>query len=176
MGHEIELTEQEQQLLSGIELNASRVDHEQYQSQGPLVLELLQSLIDRNAIPEARQRYWQDPEYQIGRVKASHQGLFERNGTRGNDIYTHLSFLKYLRYFLFGAQLPAPAIAEFEEAVGNPDWVTSGDITEISKATRAIVRKYRLQNEDEEFYRLALDVGLNQWFAKAVRDTAKQVK
>lgn len=176
MGYAIELTDKESETLSGIELDQSALDHDQYKRQGPLVLSLLKSLVERSAIPEVRLRYWSGPEYQIGRLKASHKGLFERNGRQGDEIYTHPHFLKYLRYFLFGAQLPKAAITEFEEAVGNPEWVSSGDITDITKATRAIVRKYRLQDEDEEFYRLALDVGLSQWFAKSVRDAVKQVR
>ena len=176
MGYQVDLTEDETEILNGIELDQTALDHEQYKRQAPLILELLRSLAERNAIPEIRLKYWLDPEHQIGRLKASHKGLFERNGRQGDEIYTHPHFLKYLRFFLFGAQLPARAIAEFEEVVGNPEWVSSGDITDISKGTRAIVRKYGLQDEDEEFYWLALDVGLSQWFAKSVRDAVKQVR
>lgn len=176
MGYAIKLTDNESVILSGIELDQSALDHEQYKRQGPMVLNLLKLLAERNAIPEVRLRYWSDPDYQIGRLKASHKGLFERNGRQGDEIYTHPHFLKYFRYFLFGAQLPTGAITEFEEVVGNPEWVSSGDITDITKGTRAIVRKYGLQDEDEEFYRLALDVGLDGWFAKSVRDAVKQVR
>ena len=176
MRYLIELTDKEAEDLSGIELDQSALDHEQYQRQAPLVLALLESLAERNAIPKVRLMYWSDPEYQIGRVKASHKGLFERNGRKGDEIYTHPNFLKYLRYFLFGVQLPQAAIAEFEEVVGNPEWVSSSDVTDITKGTRAIVRKFGLQGDEEEFYRLALDVGLSQSFAKHVRDAAKQVK
>jgi len=176
MAYAIELTDHEAAILSDIQLDQSALDHEQYERQGPLVLNLLKLLTERNAIPEVRLRYWSDPEYQIGRLKASHKGLFERNGRRGDEIYTHPHFLKYLRYFLFGAQLPAGAIAEFERVVGNPEWVSSGDITDITKGARAIVRKYGLQEEDEEFYQLGLDVGLSQSFAKSVRDAVKQTR
>ena len=176
MAYEIELTKEESEILSGIELDKSLLDHEQYKRQGPLILELLRSLAERGAIPDVRLKYWTDPEYHIGTVKASHKGLFERNGRQGDEIYTHPHFLKYLRYFLFGAQLPEAAIAEFEEVVGNPKWVSSGDITDITKGTRAIVRKYGLQDNNEEFYRLALDFGLDQWFAKAVSDAVRQIK
>lgn len=176
MRYMIELTNKEAEDLSGIELDQSALDHAQYQRQAPLVLALLESLAERNAIPKVRLKYWSDPEYQIGRVKASHKGLFERNGRKGDEIYTHPNFLKYLRYFLFGAQLPEAAIAEFEQVVGNPEWVSSSDVTDITKGTRAIVRKFGLQGGEEEFYRLALDVGLSQSFAKYVRDAAKQVK
>lgn len=176
MDFEITLTKDETELLGDIELDQSALDHEQWKRQAPLVLRLLESLLERNAIPEIRQRYWLEPEFQLGRVKASHKGLFERNGRKGDEIYTHPNFLKYLRYFLFGASLPSGAIAEFEELVGNPLWVSSGDITDITKGTRNIVRRYNLQTEDEEFYRLALDMGLSQWCAKSVRDAVKQVR
>ncbi|AUQ83146.1 hypothetical protein [Phaeobacter inhibens] len=176
MKYAIELTGEESTLLSSIEFDQLVLTHEQYKMQAPLILQLLRSISDRGAIPEIRQKYWADPEYHIGRLKTSYKGHFERNGNQGDEIYTHPNFLPYLRYFLFGAQLPQPAIAEFENVVGNPEWVSSGDITTITKGTRAIVRRYELQEEDEEFYRLALDVGLNQWFAKTVRDAVKQVR
>lgn len=176
MGYQVELTEDETEILNGIELDQTALDHEQYQRQAPLILELLRSLAERNAIPEIRLKYWSDPEYHIGRLKTSYRGRFERNGNQGDEIYIHPNFLPYLRYFLFGAQLPAAAIAEFEKVVGKPEWISSGDITDINKGTRDIVRKYGLQDQDEEFYRLALDVGLDQWFAKSVRDAVKQVR
>ncbi|MGH1466561.1 MAG: hypothetical protein ACRBBQ_14505 [Cognatishimia sp.] len=176
MGYAIELTEDESEILSGIEFDQPALDHEQYKRQGPLVLRLLKSLVERSAIPEARLRYWSDPVYQIGRSKASHKGLFERNGRQGDEIYTHPHFLKYLRYFLYGANLPEGAISEFEKVIGNPEWVSSGDITDITKGTRDIVRRHGLKDQDEEFFRLALDVGLDVWFAKSVRDSVKQVR
>ncbi|WP_350334407.1 hypothetical protein [Coralliovum pocilloporae] len=176
MSYKIELTSKESEILNGIELDQSALDRVQCQRQAPLVLELLESLEGRKAIPKVRLMYWMEPKYQIGGVKTSHKGLFERNGRKDDEIYTHPNFLKYLRYFLFGAQLPEGAVAEFEEAVGNPEWISSGDIPHLTKGTRAIVRKFGLQNEDEEFYRLALDIGLSQSFAKYVRDAVKQVK
>ncbi|WP_430449682.1 hypothetical protein [Rhodophyticola sp.] len=176
MRYEIELTGDETEILSGIELDQTALDHEQYKRQAPLILELLQSLAERKAIPEIRLKYWTDPEYHLGRLKTSSKGVFERNGNQGDEIYIHPNFLPYLRYFLFGAQLPDAAITEFEEAVGNPDWVSSSDITGIAAKTRTIVRKFSLHEEDEEFYRLALDLGLSQWFAKSVRDAVKQVR
>lgn len=175
LSYRIDLTDEESSLLEGIELDAEHVDHEVWKRRAPLVLKLMKSLRDRDAIPEVRKRYWSDPEFYLGRQQTSHKGAFERNGNTGKDIYTHPSFLKYLRYFLFGPQLPDAAISEFESIVGRPEWVTSGDLTHITKGTRVLVRKYGLQGSDEEFYRLALDVGLDQSFAKAVRDAAKQV-
>lgn len=169
MGYDIELTDDEREILKDIELDQTALDHEQYKRQAPLVLKLVTSLFERNAIPQIRLKYWSDPEYYLGRSKMSHKELFERNGKKDNEIFVEPSFLPYLRYFLSGAQLPAAAIAEFETVVGDPEWVSSGDTRKISKGTREIVRKYGLQAEDEEFYRLALDMGLNRSFARSVR-------
>lgn len=176
MGYEVVLTNEEEKWLAGIELDQSKLDPQRHQQQGPLVIMLMKSLVERDAIPEVRLLYWSDPKYQVGRLNASHTGMFERNGRQGEEIYTHPHFLNYLRYFLFGAQLPEGALSEFEETVGNPNWVSSGDISVITKGTRAIVRKYGLQAEVEEFYRLALDVGLSQSYARIVLDAVKQVR
>lgn len=52
MGYQVELTEDETEILNGIELDQTALDHEQYKRQAPLILELLRSLTERNAIPE----------------------------------------------------------------------------------------------------------------------------
>ncbi len=175
MGYAIELTDDENTLLSDIELEQSNLDHERYKRQVTLVLQLLKSLRKRGAIPATRWQYWSEPEYQMGRLKTSYKGLFERNGRRGDEIYTHPHFLSYLRYFLFGAQLPEQVITEFEVVVGDPGWVSSSDMTKIVKGTRRIVRKYGLHEAYEEFHRLALDVGLTQGYAKEIFNAVKQV-
>lgn len=175
MDYDIQLTSKETDLLTGIEFDQSKLDYERHARQKRLVLKLWKSLAGRDAIPENRWHYWSDPEYQIGQINASHNDLFERYGRQGEEIYVHPHFLEYLRYFLFGAQLPERAISEFEKVVGDPKGISSGDLPHIRKETRAIIRKFGLQNKEEEFYRLALDVGLSQWFAQSVREAAKQV-
>lgn len=174
----ITLTEDELMLVREIEFDASKLDHEAYVRQAPLILDLLRSLVERNAIPEIRLRYWTDPSFKSGRIKASHKELFERNGTKGQEIYTHPSFLKYLRYFIYGANLPAAVVAAFENTVGNPDWVSSGDIQGICKSVRALMRQFALDKgrAPEEFYRLSLDFGLSHTYAEAVKRAAKQVR
>ncbi len=176
MGYAIELQKEEALLLAKIELDPAGLDHGKFEMQAPLVLGLLKSLTDRHAIPKVRIRYWTDPEFQPGRHKTSHKGLFERNGTNGQDIYTHPHFLQYLRYFLFGAQLPQKAIGELEEAIGNPLWVSSGEIPKITKVARRLARDYGLAGKHEEFYRLALDIGLSQSIAQNVREAVKKTK
>jgi len=130
------------------------------------------------AVPEVRLSYWNDPNYRTGRVKGSRKGLFERNGCTGSDIYTHPHFLEHLRYFLFGTELPDPVVKEFEEKVGNPEWVSSSDIVPIGKAARELTRRYRLDiaNAPEEFFKLCLDMGLGLSTAESVMRSVKQVR
>jgi hypothetical protein len=83
------------------------------QTNGELALALMMSLLARNAIPEVRLKYFKDPAYRTGRVKGSYRNLFERNKTVGDDIFRHPNFLRHLRHFLFGAELPDKVIDAF---------------------------------------------------------------
>ena len=181
--YHIELTSEEAELFGGIDLHVSHLNHEEahatYEANKRPILVLLQSLSNRDAIPEQRLNYWTDPAYNTDRrLKVSNKGLFERNGCTDQAIYTHPHFLPYLRYFLFGADLPDAVIVKFEEQVGNPDWVTSGDILPIGKRARYLARQYRLNrtHAPEEFYKLCLDMGLGISTAASVMRSVRQLR
>lgn len=174
----VELTAEESVLLSQIEFDTSKLTHEIYVRQAPLILRLLESLDQRKAVPDIRLKYFTDPRFHHGRIKDSKKGLFERNKNVGDEIYTHPSFLQYLRYFLFGADLPGPVIEAFEQHVGEARWMSSGDVPAAAKRTRALIREFSLDRAStpEEFYRLSLDMGMNETYAHAVFRAAKQVR
>lgn len=180
--YHIKLTESEAAILAKIDLRESHRNHADghaaYTANAQPILALLQSLSDRSAIPQERLNYWNDPRYHQGRIKASRKGLFERNGCRGADIYTHPNFIRHLRYFLFGADLPDDVITAFEEKVGNPQWVSSSDIVPIGKAARDITRQHRLDVSEapDEFFKLCLDMGLGLSTAESVMRSVKQVR
>ncbi len=100
--------------------------------------------------------------------------MYARNGTNGAEAYTHPNFLKILRYFLYGAELPQGAIDEFEKQVGNPEWFSGSDIIGLTKKTREIVRRYNLRDweHSDHFHMLALDNGLSANHADSVRRAA----
>jgi hypothetical protein len=173
----IALEPAETAILANIELDMSKIRYENAQTNAPAVVELLRLLVKRRAIPEIRARYWQDPEYQHGRVKASHKGLFERNGNKGEEIYEHPHFLPYLRYFLYGADLPADVIAALKAKVGNPEWLSSSDIVPLTKFARTLARQNGLDHSSsEEFFKLALDLGLPLYTAGAIRRAVAQIR
>jgi hypothetical protein len=179
--YHIKLTDHEAATLAKIDLRPSHRDHaeghEAFQSNQEPILALLKSLGERDAIPRERLNFWNDPRYCPGRVKASHKGLFERNGRKGADIYTHPHFIPYLRYFLFGPDLPDAVISAFEERVGDPQYVSSSDIVPIGKSARDLTRGHHLNTAEapEEFFKLCLDMGLGLTTAESVRRSVKEI-
>ena len=164
--YHVALTQSEIALLGSINFSenvSSHIDrHNVFKANGDLILSLLSSLNERSAIPEIRLLYWNDPAYNQGRTKTSRKGLFERNGCSRLEIYKHPHFIPCLRYFLFGADLPCGVILAFEEKVGNPEWISSGDIVPLGKFLQQLVRNEGLDvvETPEEFFKLCLDMGL----------------
>jgi hypothetical protein len=178
--YRLELTEEEIALAAQIDLREDLAPgedgHEIYKRNSEPVLALLRSLSDRDAIPKHRLAIWLDPALNPGHHKGSLRDLFAENGSANAEAHTHPSFRPYLRYFLYGADLPKAAIDEFEEQVGNPEWFSGSDIIALTKKVRQIVRKYDLRHYRcaREFQMLALDNGLSADHANSVRSAAKE--
>jgi hypothetical protein len=178
---EIELTEREKALVFQIDFNFSATSHnsDSWRSMADAMEELMRSLLERNAIPEARRRFFEDPAYFIGGRGLSHLQVFQKNGTRGPAIFRHGNFVKYLRYFVYGPDLPKRVIEAFQRKVidcGEP--FTSGDSITVGDFARQLTRSHGLKaaNAAEEFYKLALDCGLDAGDARSVRDTVRKVR
>lgn len=174
--YRLALTEAETALVARIDLRddipRNEDAHAIYLANCEPILELLESLHARKAIPAHRMALWNDPKLHPGNTKGSYQDIFSRNGSSGSEAYIHPNFKRFLRYFLYGADLPEAAIEEFEDQVGDPRWFSGSDIIDLAKKTRAIVRKYNLRQHDEEFLKLALDNGLSAYDAMSVRRAA----
>lgn len=178
---EIELTERETALVLQIDFDPSATSHNagSWRAIADAMEELMRSLLGRNAIPEARRRFFEDPGYFIGGRGLSHLQVFEKNGTCGPAIFRHGNFLKYLRYFVFGPDLPKPIIETFQQKVidcGEP--FSSGDSITVGDLARQLTRSHGLEagTAAEEFYKLALDCGLDASKARFVRDAVKKLR
>lgn len=180
--YHIVLTDDERLLLKQIDLRTTHASHDEaraaYNANQRPILALVRSLSSRNAIPQERIKYWNDPDYNPGRVKASRKGLFERNSCTGDDIYTHPHFLVHLRYFLFGADLPEAAILAFEKGVGDPAWFSLSDVPAISKLVKDLTRRYGLDKSsaENEFFKLGLDLNLGLSIAVSIRRAVQQIR
>ena len=126
----------------------------------------MRSLFDRKAVPAVRLRYFTDPDYNVG-LRKSRLQVFESNGTIGDAIFGHGNFLKYLKYFIHGPDLPRSVLEGFCELIDRDD-----DRDRSRAYVRAQIRSNNLERRAaaEEFYKLALECGLDEPFARSLRD------
>jgi hypothetical protein len=177
----IHLTKTEEKLLNRLVLDHAgyvRLEREETIANGELAATLIQSLLAHKSIPECRLRYFADPDYNVGSSKSSKRDLFLRNAHTDEEMYRHPHFLKYLRYFVFGADLPdhlkEAFLARFKESDGDTRQLIQlarGQFRELAKARLPQAYEY-----PEAFYQLALDCGCEQWHARDVRDAVKRIK
>jgi hypothetical protein len=177
----VELTAEETMLLAKIDFDSSssaRQGHDYWKTVGDAALGLMKSLIARGAIPEVRTRYFSDSDFNIGGRGRSRVGIVEKNGTQGEAIFRHPHFLKYLHYFLYGPDLPVHVTEAFRQKIGDIGFVTSSDIVPLGTFARQLTRANKLDASDpaEEFFKLALECGLELHEAKAIRNSVKGVR
>ena len=86
---EIDLTEPGKVLVSQIDFSPSASSHnaDSWLPIADAMEELMRSLLERNAIPEARWKFFSDPTFFVGAHGCSHLQVFERNGTRGDACF-----------------------------------------------------------------------------------------
>jgi hypothetical protein len=172
----IELTEREKSLVSQIDFDPVPTSHnaDSWQPIADAIVALMHSLLERDAIPPARWSFFTNPNCFVGGNGRSHRKTFENNGRRGDDIYRDVNFVRYLRYFLYGAKLEKPVTDAFQQKA------TTGITAsyELADFARKLTREHQLEphRAAEEFYKLALDCGLDTHDARSVRDRVKKTR
>jgi hypothetical protein len=172
----IKLTSEEEILFDQINFDPQQtglggtfhdVLHKSCAAAKPLAL----SLLKRNAVPQVRKDYFTDARYSIG-TKMSRMAVFESNGTTGEEIFEHGSFLKYLRYWIFGPVLPKETIEGFCEILNNEIGTSGMELNRRHKYVRDQTRSHALRKHEaaEEFYKLAIEIGLDQDTSRGIRD------
>lgn len=170
----IPLTEEESALLKQIDFIHHHPD-EVLQRSCTASAQLTPMLLEREAIPESRLRYFTDPAYHDG--KRSRLEAFERNGTPAHEVGGHGNFLKHLRYFIHGSGLPSAVQKAMQEAVGDPTTFSSGDLESVRKRARQLVRQHELGSTSADaFFQLMIDLGLSADEAHSVRKTVATVR
>jgi hypothetical protein len=133
---------------------------------------LAQSLIARNAIPLIRVNYFVKPEYNLGNPRSSKKDGFERKGVTGEAIPKHPHFLPYLKYFIYGAELPEPLKQGFYSI--KLDSFDDDDFIEKAwpkmKAYLTANRHLDRNTIAEEIFKLCLDLEVDLTYAKRLRN------
>jgi hypothetical protein len=176
---DIELTSEESEVFAQINLDPHALKgFEDSQQNANLVEFLMESLIDRKAIPDVRISFFTNPEYNSGGRGKSRQEIFENNGTKGKAIFRHAHFLRHLRYFVCGPNLPPGLIAGFRAEVENCGNITSGDTPTLVNYAKQQTKAQGLEPKKaaEEFYKLALDCGLDTYYADAVQKSVQKMR
>lgn len=171
----IALTDDEKTLARQIDFKPDRYDSaDKAQENGRLAVRLTRSLLERDAIPEHRWRYFADADYNVGGRGASNRDIFERNGCRGDTLFAHPHFLPYLRYFIYGADLPDRTRLAFKAAVDECGYVTSSDVVPLGREARRLARSLGLTAHEarQRFFQLALDCDIDIGSATSIRDSA----
>jgi hypothetical protein len=175
---DISLTKEEADILDGLLFEWDFLDDSAAKLNGERAAALTSSLLRRKGIPDVRLKYFTEAEYRRGRIKGSHHELFHRNGLRDHELMRHPHFLPYLKYFLFGPDLPKDAIQRFKEQVARCGQVTSGDVISLGKFARSETRALGLAPHEaaEEYFKLAIECGIWVSYAHAIRDAVKTIR
>jgi hypothetical protein len=179
---QIELTEAEKDLASKIVFDLekyNRLERDAAIENGELSAALMQSLMDREAIPANRLRYFTDAAYNPGKSTSSRADLFLRNAGTVEEMFRHGHFaLLYLSYFVYGADLPT-ALKEAFFAKAQKYFGTTEQLIQLAR--QQVRELHRVPNSQDysypdAFYQLALDCGCEEWDARAVRQAVMAVK
>ncbi len=175
----IGLTPEEQELVRRIDFTPNTLSadfHRVLEESCAAAAPLTKSLLKRQAIPPVRLEYFTDPDRNVG-SKRSHREIFEANGTRGDQIFEHGHFLPYLKYFIFGPDLPQATIAGFCAIANDGLLTTSMQLDQLRAYVRREVRERGLDRRHaaEEFYKLACECDLER-LARSVREAALQAR
>ncbi len=169
----IELTLDELNLYNKIPLYKSgpKPRHEDILAGSEASMQLVCSLLQRNAIPEIRLQYFINSTYNT-HSKKSHKALFEENKTHGEAIYRHPHFWPFLNYWIHGPDLPEETKEKFIGIVSAEAYISGSDMPGLRVLVRAETRNHRLvpQTASEEFYKLALECGIGEGYARLLRN------
>lgn len=172
----IELTKEEQRLLDTIpnyEINSD----EEYKIRIQKLensKELFELLYKRDAIPSVRMNYFFKPEYNLSNTKKSHSDIL-------GDISLNGNFLKYLKYFIEGAELPEFFKIKLSQIIKDNRFEDN-----IIEKSKPIIRDYAQVNLNKsdidhfseeifKFYIDNLDSDKHISYAKILRDYVKKL-
>ena len=173
----VSLNPGEQKLLGQITFGLGHGNDEVLKKSCETASVLATLLLQREAIPEIRVRFFIDPEFNIG-AKKSRLQVFESDGITDHAVFSNLRFLEYLHYFIYGPKLSEQVINEFSNIAYPYEYISGGEIKDLRELVISLVYEYKLNPRDVacEFFKLALECGMDVYFAQSIKNTVSAIK
>lgn len=167
----------EQKLLDQITFGFGHSDNEVIRESAKAASFLATLLLEREAIPEIRIRFFTEPEFNTD-VNKSRLQVFESDGVTGYVIFGDPRFLEYLHYFIYGPKLPDQVINEFSNVAYPYEYISGGEIKDLRELAISLVDEYKLNPKEVacEFFKLAIECGMDVYYAQSIRDTVFVMK
>jgi len=173
----VSLNPGEQKLLDQITFGLGHGDDEILKKSCGAASTLTTLLLQREAIPEIRVRFFTEPEFNIGAENSRFQ-VFEFEGVTGYAVFSDPRFMEYLHYFIYGPKLPVRVITEFCNIAYPYEYISGGDIKDLRELAVSLVCEYKLVPRDVacEFFKLVLECGMDIYYAQSIRNTVRTIK
>lgn len=172
----ITLTAAEQAIYDQVNWNSTPVDQAKLKRNGELVADLTAELGSRGAIPETRLAYFTEINMDAGKGKRSRQQILQDNThDGGEDLFHNPTFVKYLKYFINGPDLPTATIAGFCKIVDDHHGTSNKLLTRLTKYVRSHAHDSSLSIAvtAEQYFKLATECNAGR-FAAEIRRVAQQ--
>jgi len=134
-------------------------------------------LLQREAIPEIRVRFFITPEFNTETNKSRLQ-IFESDGVTGYAVFSDPRFLELLHYFIYGPKLPDQVIVEFSNMAYPYEYISGGDVIDLRELVISLVDEYKLNPRDVagEFFKLAIECGMDVYYAQSIQNVVCSIK
>jgi hypothetical protein len=173
----IDMTEQEKELWGQIthywenefRLDWGHSDKWDADKIGQKQRRLMNSLLERAAIPKHRFKWLDDPAYVVGLKRSRMQMFCENFGASDDRIFEHPHWYSqgYLPFLVGVIDLPDRVIEEFRSDAENR--MNNG--YDMGMKYRSLAKSLRLPKKSaEEFFKLALDCGYDEYDCRSIRD------
>ena len=131
---------------------------------------LTTSILERGAVPSHRLAFFEDAMHNPDRAHSVRASL-EQAGPTGEALYEHLGFLKYLRYFICGPELPEKVENVFRKELEDRGGVAQGDHRRLIAKLRQLASTLGASDDQrEKFYQQALEFDLAPDVAREISD------
>lgn len=126
------------------------------------------SILERGAVPSHRLGYFEDAIHNPGQALSVRASL-EQAGGSGDALYEYRGFLKYLRYFICGPELPEKIENVFRKELAERGGVAQGDHRRLIAKLRQLASTLGVSDDQrEKFYQQALEFDLAPEVAREI--------